>query len=139
MTTPKNIIDRLHYIQKWRKGAKIPMPTPQDISLAIDDAIRYIRGKERYKDEQITREILIKNGYEKVDDCITINNEYTQYRSQDGRIVVSTNLSNTPGREWVLHIDSEDFDTIGAVDVGTINHFNAFLDLCEYKGDRLHP
>lgn len=45
----KNIVKRLHYIQKWRRGAKIIMPSPEEVGKAIDDAIRYIRQNEKNK------------------------------------------------------------------------------------------
>lgn len=45
----KNIVKRLHYIQKWRRGAKIIMPSPEEFGKAIDDAIRYIRHNEKEK------------------------------------------------------------------------------------------
>ena len=35
----------LHYTQKWRRGAKIGMPPPALLGLAIDTGIRVLRQK----------------------------------------------------------------------------------------------
>lgn len=40
-------------MQKWRRGANIPMPlTPKEFGEAIDDCIRLLRG---LSDEQVNR------------------------------------------------------------------------------------
>ena len=41
----------LHYTQKWRRGAKIGMPPPALLGLAIDKAIRVLRQK--IKEEKV--------------------------------------------------------------------------------------
>ena len=41
----------LHHTQKWRRGAKIGMPPPALLGLAIDKAIRVIRQK--IKEEKV--------------------------------------------------------------------------------------
>lgn len=47
----KGIIKYLHYYQKWRRGADIPMPNPKELGIAIDGAIRELRNYCRMKDE----------------------------------------------------------------------------------------
>jgi len=136
-TNAKSILRRLHYIEKWRKGANLLMPKPSDISLAIDDAIRYIRSNEKYKDVPLTPDILLTNGYRANTDGMVLNECYTQYISGDGLIIVSTNLSHTPGRDWYVSVDDVDMNSIGGMDCGTVYHFNSLLDLCDYKGARL--
>lgn len=47
----KALIRKLHDMQKWRRGANIPMPlTPKEFGEAIDDCIRLLRG---LSDEQV--------------------------------------------------------------------------------------
>ena len=41
----------LHHTQKWRRGAKIGMPPPDLLGLAIDKAIRVLRQK--IKEEKV--------------------------------------------------------------------------------------
>ncbi len=45
----KEIIKQLHYYQKWRRGANIPVPDPKEIGIAIDGAIRELRDFQRLK------------------------------------------------------------------------------------------
>ena len=43
--TKEQAIKVLHHAQKWRRGAKIGMPPPALLGLAIDKAIRVLRQK----------------------------------------------------------------------------------------------
>ena len=43
--TNEQAIKVLHHAQKWRRGAKIGMPPPALLGLAIDKAIRVLRQK----------------------------------------------------------------------------------------------
>lgn len=43
--TNKQAVKVLHHAQKWRRGAKIGMPPPPLLGLAIDKAIRVFRQK----------------------------------------------------------------------------------------------
>lgn len=43
--TNKQAVKVLHHTQKWRRGAKIGMPPPALLGLAIDKAIRVLRQK----------------------------------------------------------------------------------------------
>ena len=45
----KEIINQLHYFQKWRRGADIEQPNPTEIGKAIDGAIRELRNFQRLK------------------------------------------------------------------------------------------
>lgn len=45
----KEIIKYLHNYQKWRRGADLPMPTPKELGIAIDGAIRELRNFQRLK------------------------------------------------------------------------------------------
>lgn len=50
---PRQIVKALHYIQKWRRGAEIPMPHPYVYGIATDAAIYQLRKQEREKREAI--------------------------------------------------------------------------------------
>lgn len=45
----KELIRKLHEMQKWRRGANIPMPSPTEFGEAIDVCIRILR---KLDDEQ---------------------------------------------------------------------------------------
>ena len=47
MMTHKEALNILHTFQKWRRGKDIPIPTPKEIGIAIDTAIRELRKIER--------------------------------------------------------------------------------------------
>ena len=49
--TNKQAAKVLHHTQKWRRGAKIGMPPPALLGLAIDKAIRVLRQK--IKEEKV--------------------------------------------------------------------------------------
>lgn len=45
----KEIIDRLHYFQKWVRGSDVEQPDLTEIGKAIDGAIRELRNFQRLK------------------------------------------------------------------------------------------
>ena len=49
--TKEQAVKVLHHTQKWRRGAKIGMPPPALIGLAIDTGIRVLRQK--IKEEKV--------------------------------------------------------------------------------------
>ena len=49
--TNEQAVKVLHHTQKWRRGAKIGMPPPALLGLAIDKAIRVLRQK--IKEEKV--------------------------------------------------------------------------------------
>ena len=49
--TNEQAVKVLHHTQKWRRGAKIGMPPPALLGLAIDTGIRVLRQK--IKDEKV--------------------------------------------------------------------------------------
>lgn len=49
----KELIRKLHEMQKWRRGADMPMPlTPKEFGEVIDDCIRILR---KLSDKQINK------------------------------------------------------------------------------------
>ena len=47
--TDKQVLRVLHYTQKWRRGAKIDMPSPYVLGIAIDGAIKSLRSHANCK------------------------------------------------------------------------------------------
>lgn len=87
----------------------------------------------------ITKELLIDNGFEKVADR-GYNGEF--YYSFFRKVVphktrackyhlTIQNESNTPYRYWSIQVDNETHMTCGGIDLQTVGHFNTFMDLLD--------
>lgn len=75
--TDKEAIKILHYAQKWRRGANVPMPDPKEYGEAIDHAIKTLRKGLRQKLESVTARLseeekreIVDNLYADVDKCM---------------------------------------------------------------------
>lgn len=78
----------------------------------------------------LTEEFFEKNGIRKVDcDYLKPN---VLFESEDKRIQV-TDFTNSGEGYWNLHIDNEDYDTIGGCDVKYVHQFQQLLRLCGYE------
>lgn len=53
-------------------------------------------------------------------------------------LTLREDMSNFPGRNWVLHVDSKDCCTIGAVDIDNCEQFDKMMDLLDIEF-RLSP
>ena len=80
----------------------------------------------------LTVEILEKNGFEMADDTYTRPTVF--YFSKDRRVQFS-NLTNSGDGYWCVHVDNEDFETIGSCDVQYVHLMQNFLRLCKYELD----
>ena len=56
------------------------------------------------------------------------------FESEDKRIRIM-DLTNSGDGYWNVHIDNEDYDTIGACDVKYVHQFQQLLRLCGYEMD----
>lgn len=59
---------------------------------------------------------------------------YKIYESEDMRIRIM-DLTNSGDGYWNVHIDNEDFETIGSCDVKYVHQFQQLLRLCGYEMD----
>lgn len=100
---------------------------PKNIKHLLDLERLYKSGKH-IRPIPITDEILKKNGFRVVASIVG----YYELESKDGRININ-NASNTLGRSWNIHIDNEDFDTIGSMDVEYVHQLQQVLRLCRIK------
>lgn len=50
---PRAIAKAMHYIQKWRRGAELPMPKPYVFGRVLDAAIYQLRKQERERRDAI--------------------------------------------------------------------------------------
>lgn len=80
----------------------------------------------------LTEEFFEKNGIKKVvynyiEPCVI-------FESDDKRIQINE-WTNSGDGYWNVHIDNEDFDTIGSCDVKYVHQFQQLLRLCGYEMD----
>lgn len=84
-----------------------------------------------YEPIPLTEAILEKNGF-------VLNNSfyphYKKYENQDKRIII-TNETNSGDGYWYVHVDNEDYDTIGGCDVKYVHQLQQLLRLCGYEMD----
>lgn len=80
----------------------------------------------------LTEEFFEKNGFKKLDyDYLKPN---VAFDSNDMLIRI-TDLTNSGDGYWNVHIDNEDFETIGSCDVKYVHQFQQLLRLCGYEMD----
>lgn len=80
----------------------------------------------------LTEEFFEKNGIKKLDyDYLKPN---VMFESEDKRIIV-TDITNSGDGYWDVHIDNEDYETIGGCDVKYVHQFQQLLRQCEYEMD----
>lgn len=74
----------------------------------------------------ITEEFLETHGFKKEKEPIL---KWDQWVSEDRQVIISK-LSNTPGRDWSVHVDNEVYETIGAFDVQYAHQLQIALWFC---------
>lgn len=96
------------------------------IALMMDNGSYWV-DEENIEPIPITEEFLLKNGFVKesfVDSCI--------YASDDNRITFDAYSPNYP-RKWYVHVDNEDFASIGGCDLDYVHQLQQFLNICGIK------
>lgn len=93
-------------------------------------------NSEIEKNTSITGELLIKNGFKKKYDEILqqdIWDIFVPLKTNSNIMyhLVIKNYSNTPNRNWYIHIDNEVCSSCGSLDIETIYHFNKFIRLLD--------
>lgn len=56
------------------------------------------------------------------------------FESDDKRIIV-TDITNSGDGYWDVHVDNEDYETIGSCDIKYVHQFQQLLRLCGYEMD----
>ena len=93
-------------------------------------------NREIEKNTSITGELLIKNGFKKKYDEILqeyIWDIFVPLKTDPNTMyhLVIKNYSNTPNRNWYIHVDNEVCSSCGSLDIETIYHFNKFIRLLD--------
>lgn len=93
-------------------------------------------NREIEKNTSITGELLTKNGFKKKYDEILqeyIWDIFVPLKTNPNTMyhLVIKNYSNTPNRNWYIHVDNEVCSSCGSLDIETIYHFNKFIRLLD--------
>lgn len=87
------------------------------------------------ENQKINEEILINSGFKKIQDVILnllSNNKNIIYSLNTGKFsIIINNLSNYPGRDWYVHVDNEDCQSLGSADISTVKQFNMLMELLD--------
>lgn len=86
-----------------------------DSIYAIDSENVYNYPKDYYDPIPITEELLEHLGFQKEEDSISHDFEFKKWI--DGYPITVSNLSNTIDRDYSVHIDNRDYDTILEADI----------------------
>ena len=86
---------------------------------------------------KLTDTILLDNGFEinsKKSEMLTQISKFKYYERYPDekckyKIDVAFGVSNFIGRDWYVHVDNEDYETIGTISIDTIEQFNTFMTL----------
>lgn len=92
----------------------------------------FTTGAEDIRPIPLTEEFFEKNGIKRVNYLLVKPN--VLFESEDKRIIV-TDITNSGDGYWDVHIDNEDYETIGGCDVKYVHQFQQLLRLCEYEMD----
>lgn len=98
-----------------------------DYSESLEEAIDNLCKKIGLLPEPITEKWLEENGYR-----LDTTSMFSSWYSEDRRIELSR-YSNMVNRNWYVHVDNSDFQTIGALSVQEVWQLKAFLELLGIK------
>lgn len=84
----------------------------------------------------LSEKIFLRNGFKEEMDTffqelvpfscsITVDNKF--------HIVALKGCSNYIERDWTIHVDNVDMDTIGNVDIATLEQFNKFMEILDIE------
>ena len=102
-------------------------PLGMDFYPTLQEAIDALCEKLDLKPEIITPEYLESQGYHKSEEF-----GLERWMSGDYRVEI-TKLSNMKNRDWHVHIDNEDFQTIGGLSIQEVWQLEEILRLTEIK------
>ena len=151
------ILNRLLLLNKTidDKNIHVYLGTSYDyrqINEEFDNEMRfleYINGEKEEEDKKIniTEDILINNGFEfledetkKLEKCVkelfNIDHyvKYQLHTNDEHPIIIDIdNGWNNSGRKWSVHLDNEDYETIGYADINTVWQFNTLMKIFDSK------
>lgn len=82
----------------------------------------------------INAQLLLDNDFDFDEDVYKIYDWVELSRWVDDKyFVLVRNISNMNGRNWSVHIDNLSHDTVGSLDIQTVEHFNDFLKILDIK------
>ena len=80
----------------------------------------------------ITEELLVRNGLKREN---VICSEKYFFKNIPNYTIVVKNHSNTIGRDWSVHIDNDDADSVADVDIQYLHQLQNLLNIMDIKLD----
>lgn len=114
------VIDSILY-RFWQKGWL------QLIDCEIASKNRSQVMKQLSTDDMITPKALKERGWEFIDGEIDLLDLWE--KKQDGFWLQLSKYSNTPGRDWNVHVDNQDRQSVAGMDVSLFSHIDNLLEL----------
>lgn len=85
--------------------------------------------------KKISKQILLDNGFSNIDKACNayLGNYWDEYVIDvDSSYIISVkDISNMINRNWNVHIDNKDWETIASVDIKIVEHFNILMGLMD--------
>lgn len=85
--------------------------------------------------KKISKQILLNNGFTYIDKTCNeyLGNSWDEYVIDvDSLYAISVkDISNMIDRNWNVHIDNKNYETIASVDIDTVEHFNMLMKLMD--------
>lgn len=85
--------------------------------------------------KKISKQILLNNGFTYIDKTCNegLGNYWNEYIIDvDSSYIISVkDISNMINRNWNVHIDNKNYETIASVDIDTVEHFNMLMKLMD--------
>lgn len=83
--------------------------------------------KQLNTDDMITPKALKERGWGFIDGEIDLLDLWE--KEQDGFWLQLSKYSNTPGRDWNVHVDNQDRQSVAGMDVSRFSHIDSLLEL----------
>ena len=86
----------------------------------------------------LTKDIIEKSGFELIENNHLKDymascgiNEFAQYRraTPDGNIIINIDNGFTNLRTWNIHLDNISYETIGLIEIDTVEQFNKIMEI----------
>lgn len=88
----------------------------------------FIEFCDKLKPVKLTKEILETNNFKQAEDCPT------DYISEDKRVRITNNPDMTNcNNVWIVHVDNQDMNSIGNLELTNLHELQNFLTLCGIK------
>lgn len=114
----------------WRPCCNDEVTEIRDNGIIGLDSFRGLISFEELHPIPITEEWLLKNGFEKVE---ILGSVFYQKWLSDAKLEMYYGETNMRGRNWYLHIDNADCNTIARVAIQYVHQFQDMLNIMDIE------